>query len=279
MTAVRLDLHCHSRHSDGTDTAAEVARKAAAAGVALFCLTDHDTDGGTSEAMAVLEGRSVLRGAELSCSHAGRTVHLLLLGIGEGEGRATLDAAMAQLRDGRRTRIHDICERFLRWNIRLDAKAILAAAGDAAPGRPHIARALVQAGVCSSVKEAFDRFLKDGGPADVKSPRIEVAEGVALGRAAGARVALAHPHTVGHPHVVGEMCKRLKPSGLEGLEAVYGPYAARVRADWTAFADDLGLVVTAGSDYHGAAVTPEISGPGMDLDETRAGRLRDWLGV
>jgi hypothetical protein len=276
---MRVELHCHSRCSDGTDPPFEVGRKAAAAGVELFCLTDHDTSAGADAAAEALAGARVLRGMELTCAHAGRTVHLLLYGITDGAGRDALESAAASLRAGREERLREICARFLRWDIRLDPQAILTAAAGATPGRPHVARALVEAGVCSSVQEAFERFLRDGGPADVPAPRLAIADGVALGRAAGARAALAHPHSLGHPAVARDVLRLHRGAGLEGIEAVYGLYPARVRADWIALADELGLVVTAGSDYHGVSVVPEITRPGMDLDERRAARLCEWLGL
>lgn len=273
---MRLDLHCHSRCSDGTDAPEEVARLAVAAGVELLALTDHDTCDGWPAAAEAAGSVPVLRAMELTCAQAGRTVHLLLYGVAASE---PLERAIADLRRRRRDRIHEICARFLRWDIHLDADAILAAAGGGTPGRPHVARALVDKGVCKSVQEAMDRFLGQGKPVDVPAPHLDPATGAALGVAAGARVALAHPHTVGHPWVVSELCRSLASAGLGGLEAVYGQYPQRVRADWTQVADDLGLVVTAGSDYHGVAVLPEVTRPVMQLDDARAARLREWLGV
>ena len=165
------------------------------------------------------------------------------LAAGNNRGRWTRGAGRGHDGTARETprRLHAICERLRKWDIHLDPEAILPAAGDATPGRLHVARALVDAGARKSIGEAFDRFLKDGGPGDVGSQggaRLEVGDGVALGRAAGARVALAHPHSVGHPYVVAEMCRALAPAGLQGFEAVYGAYPQRVRMDWTRVADD-----------------------------------------
>lgn len=277
---VRVELHCHSRHSDGSDSVAEVCAKAQTARLALFALTDHDTWGGSEAAADLAPAPVVLRAMELSCVQRGRTVHLLLYGIAsDGPGHDALAGKLTEVRTHRQERIALICERFLRWNIRLDAARILADAGQGTPGRPHVARALVTAGVCSSVREAFDRFLKDGGPADVPTQRLEISEALSLARAAGARVSLAHPHLLGSPFVVREAVTRLRPEGLEGLEAAYGAYAPRVRAEWTALADDVGLVVTGGSDYHGLSVVPDVTKLGIDMDSERARRLAAWLGV
>jgi 3',5'-nucleoside bisphosphate phosphatase len=277
---VWCELHCHSTCSDGTDPPALVAQRALLAGVSIFCLTDHDTFAGhaaTVTAAGETGAMRVLRGMELSCGERGRPVHLLLYGVSDGPGRERLEATVATLVERRRTRIAEICARFRKWNIELDPAAILAEAKDATPGRPHVAAALVKAGVVRSMREAFDRFLKDGGPADVPSPRLAVEEGAALGRAAGARVSLAHPHTLGHPSFARALCERAREAGLEGLEAYYGPYGARDRAEWSALAAELDLVITAGSDYHGRN-TPEIPGPGVELPEPHSRRLLEWLG-
>ena len=278
MLAVLIDLHCHSSFSDGTDPPAAVAARASAARVRLFCLTDHDTLGGHPATTGVDAEMRVLRGRELSCGERGRPVHLLLYGIEDGPGLPALEATLATLQTRRRTRIAEICARFLRWDIRLDPDEIIAAAKGGTPGRPHVAAALMKAGVVRSMREAFDRFLRDGGPADVPSPRLTVEEGAALGRGAGARVSLAHPHTVGHPLVVRALLERTRSAGLEGLEAYYGGYHTRERAAWAGLAEELGLVITAGSDYHGRA-TPEIGGLGVELPDSIYRPLEEWLGT
>ena len=220
----------------------------------------------------------VLRGMELSCGERGRPVHLLLLGVEDGPGLPRLQQQIAVLQERRRDRIAEICARFLRWDIHLDPAAIVAETRGGTPGRPHVAAALVKAGVVRSVREAFDRFLRDGGPADVPSPRLTVEEGAELGRGAGAKVSLAHPHTVGHPMVVRALLERARAAGLEGIEAYYGPYASREKSAWLELGRELGLVVTGGSDYHGKT-TPDVAGPGVELPETLRAPLREWLGV
>lgn len=275
--SLRLDLHCHSRHSDGTETVAEVARRVRAARLELFCLTDHDTMAGHAELAETLPGVNVLRGLELSTQAHRRTVHLLVLGVQPGPGSDRLESKLADLRERRRQRIFDICDRLTRWNIKLDPAAIVAEAGHGTAGRPHVAQALVKAGVCSSVREAFDRFLSDRGPATLPSPRLSVEEGIELAVSSGARVSLAHPHLLGPPDFVKACCAGWKPLGLGGLEAHYGLYTDHQRADWTRVADELELVVTAGSDFHGVSVVPDVPNPGVELNAPRARAVRDWL--
>jgi 3',5'-nucleoside bisphosphate phosphatase len=274
---VLIDLHCHSRCSDGTLAPAAVAQNAAQAGVELFCLTDHDTFVGHAEtcAPATTGGMRVLRGLELSCGERGRPVHLLLLGIDGGPGMANLEEQLTRLQSRRRERITEICARFLRWDIHLDPAAIVAGAHGGSVGRPHVAAALVKAGVVRSMREAFDRFLRDGGPADVPGPRLTVEEGAAMGKAAGARVSLAHPHTVGHPELVRALLLRTREAGLEGIEAFYGPYTTRERSAWLALGQELGMVITGGSDFHNSG--GGVPSLGIELPDALVQPLRDWL--
>jgi predicted metal-dependent phosphoesterase TrpH len=139
-----------------------------------------------------------------------------------------------------------------------------------------VARALVEAGVVKTMREAFDRYLHDGGPADVGVERVALEEGLRLGREAGARMSLAHPHTLRDHGVVEEMLRTFRPLGLEGIEAWYGGYARQQREQWLRLARTHDLVVTAGSDFHGDA-NPDITRPGIDLPQVHASRLREWL--
>ena len=106
------------------------------------------------------------------------------------------------------------------------------------------------------MREAFDRFLRDGGPADVPGPRLPVVRGVELGRQAGARVSLAHPHSAGSPDSARPLLERAREAGLGGIEAFYGPYTVRNRRPGWQLAGAMGLVPTAGSDYHGPISDP-----------------------
>ena len=274
---MRVELLCHSTYSDGSVVASEVARRAAQRDVELFCLTDHDTVAGYEETRAVLgETCTVLRGLELTCRDGGRTIHLLMYGVGDGPGLAQLQLRLDAVGMDRRERIVAICGKLRGLGIDLDPAPILAGAVGRTAGRPDVARALVAAGVCRRPAEAFDRFLADGGPADVPIDRVTLEEGLALGRAAGARMSLAHPHTVGNHGIVRELFVRLRGSGLEGIEALYGRYARAEARGWLALALELDLVVTAGSDFHGDLM-PEVPRPVVDLEEPYAARVRQWL--
>lgn len=275
---MRLELHCHSTHSDGSLPAAEVAARAAAAGVELFALTDHDTMAGYAATRDALPGVTVLRAVELSCTVAKRTIHLLMYGVEDGPGLAALEERLASIQDDRQTRLRAIVDRLAVLGIRLDADAILRETAGRTPGRPDVARALVGAGAVRSMREAFDRYLHDNGPADVSFARVTLQEGLELGRAAGARMSLAHPHTLRSSSLVGDVVRRHQAHGLSGIEAFYGRYPNAEREVWLRIAEAHGLVVTGGSDFHGDAM-PEVARPVIELPEPHAARLRDWLGV
>lgn len=276
---MRVDLHCHSTHSDGSVPASELAARALAGGVRVFALTDHDTLAGYAATRAALpDDVAVLRSVELSCKSDGKTIHLLMYGVEDGPGMVALEQRLAEVQGDRRARLVAIVERLAKLGISLDAEAILREASGRTPGRPDVARALVAARAVRSAREAFDRYLHDNGPADVAFARVTLAEGLALGRAAGARMSLAHPHTLRSPALVGEVIKRHRGGGLEGLEAYYGRYAHAERETWLRLAEAHGLVVTGGSDFHGESM-PEVTRPVIDLPEPHAARLCAWLGV
>lgn len=276
---MRVDLHCHSTHSDGSFAADEVATRAGRMGVELFCLTDHDTLAGYEATRAALPASTtVLRGVELSCKHQTKTIHLLMYGVQEGPGAEALEQRLVGVQDDRRSRLRAICGRLDELGIHLDADQILRDAAGRTPGRPDVARALLAVKAVRSLREAFERYLHDNGPADVAFARISLAEGLELGKACGARMSLAHPHTLRSPALVADLYRRHRADGLEGIEALYGRYAHAEREGWLRLAKQLELVVTGGSDFHGEAM-PEVAQPGIELPEPHAARLCDWLGV
>ncbi len=275
---MRVDLHCHSTHSDGSFAADEVATRAGRTGVALFCLTDHDTLDGYEATRAALPDATVLRGVELSCKHQGRTIHLLMYGVKDGPGADALEQRLVGVQGDRRSRLRAICGRLEDLGIHLDAEQILRDAAGRTPGRPDVARALLAVKAVRSLREAFERYLHDNGPADVAFARISLAEGLELGKAAGARMSLAHPHTLRSPALVADIYRRHRADGLEGIEALYGRYSHAEREGWLRLARQCDLVVTGGSDFHGEAM-PDVAQPGIELPEPYAARVCEWLGV
>lgn len=279
---VRLELHCHSTCSDGSLEPEQLAQALSEFGVELACLTDHDTMAGCdrlASALAASPGAHqprVIRGLELSCKHAGRTIHLLMWGVADGPGREQLERRLAVQLQRRRERIVAICERFAALGIELDPVPILAGAIARTPGRPDVARALVAAGVCTSMRAAFDQYLRDDGPADVPIASLELGEALAIGRDAGACMGLAHPHTLRHYAVVRELFTEFRDQGLEGIEAFYGQVSPARAEPWLRLARELELVPTAGSDFHGDALA-NIKHPGIEIPPAYSMRLREWL--
>jgi len=265
---VRVDLHCHSLCSDGTDPAEAVGARARERGVVLFCLTDHDTCAGWAAA-ASAHG-DALRGVEISCDDDGQTVHVLAYDTGGPwhELEARLDA----IRSARRNRLRVIAARLAQRGVHVDLEPLLALAGSRSVGRPDVARAMIEQGLVTSIKEAFSRWLYDGGPGDAPGHRLPLPEALALGRAAGARMSLAHPHQLGER--AARILRRHRGDGLTGVEAYYGAYDPAERGRWTTIANELGLVCTGGSDRH----TEGDLDLGVELPEARAGALVAWLG-
>jgi predicted metal-dependent phosphoesterase TrpH len=244
-------------------------------GVELFCLTDHDSFDGYEATRETCP--QVLRGLELSCHEEGRTVHLLVYDAGHDDERwRELGTHLGSAQHARRDRLRAMAERLAELGAPIDVEPILASAGTRTVGRPDLAHALVASGAVKSFGEAFSRYLGDGAPAYLPMHRLSLAAGLDLGRAAGARMSLAHPHTLGEYAAV--LCQRYRRAGLDGLECFYGPYTPRQRRRWLSLAERHGLVVTGGSDFHGKA-TPQIAEPGIDLPERHVSRLRAWLGL
>ena len=251
---MRIDLHTHSDVSDGTDSPAELVAKAVAAGLDTVALTDHDTTAGWARALAAAPATlRVLPGAELSTTtDDGIAVHLLAYGF-DPEAPA-LVREQARLRELRRARLRRIVHRMAADGFPVDEDTVLAGLGPDAPaGRPHLAAALVAAGVVGSVQDAFDRYLHDGGPYYVRRADTPLLTAVRMIAEAGGVTVLAHPLAARGGRVVGDgVIAELAAAGLAGVEVDHPQHdrPARTRLRW--LAAELGLVATGGSDYHGA---------------------------
>lgn len=266
---MRFELHCHSTCSDGTESPERVAARAAAREVAVFALTDHDTCAGSGVTVA---GARVIRAVELSCDDDGRTVHVLA--YDRGGPWHLLESRLEAVREARRHRMRVMAARLAQRGVALDVEALLADAGRRAIGRPDLARAMVATGAASSIRDAFARHLYDRGPVDVAHRALPLDEAIAIGRAAGAAMSLAHPHL--YDERSAHYLRRLQADGLTGIEAYYGLYDPRERARWIAVADRLGATCTGGSDWHDPATS--TAAPGVDLPDDRSAALLAWLG-
>lgn len=256
----RADLHCHTTASDGTWTPEEAVRRAAAAGLAALGISDHDTLDGIAPAMAAGArlGVEVVPGVEINTRHGGTDVHIL--GYYVDSGDAGLNRVLAEKRDARRLRLDRMLTRLEAAGIRVPAECVLALAGGGPVGRPHLARALVEAGYASSVAEAFDRYLVPGAPGYVPRDPMTPAEAVRAILAAGGVPVLAHPGLTARDDLI----PGLVAAGLAGIEAHHPAHDLKQRRRYAAVAGRLGLIVTGGSDAHGPG-GPAHSAEGEDV--------------
>jgi predicted metal-dependent phosphoesterase TrpH len=247
----RADLHVHSNASDGTDPPAEVMRRAAAAGLDVVALTDHDTTAGHDEARAALPpGLTLFPGMELSCQLGGRSVHMLAYLF--DPDHAELAAETALIRDDRVHRARAMVARlnYLGANVTWDDVAAIA--GTSVVGRPHIARAMAQAGVVDDPADAFtSEWIGADGRAYVEKYALVPARAIALVRAAGGVSVLAHPRAGSEWDLSGEEIAGLAAAGLAGLEVWHPDHTEKERRWLLATATELDLIPTGGSDDHG----------------------------
>jgi 3',5'-nucleoside bisphosphate phosphatase len=228
-----------------------VIRRAAAAGLDVVALTDHDTQAGVAEARAALPpGLALLPGMELSCKLDGRSVHLLCY-LFDADDPA-LRAETSQVRDDRVYRARAMTERLRELGADVSWEQVTAIAGDAVVGRPHLARALAAAGAVASPAEAFTaEWIGDGGRAFVDRYAPGLARAVDLVRAAGGVPVLAHPRSPGY-EIPDAVIAELAGAGLAGIEVFHPDHDAAQRGRLTALARSLGLISTGGSDDHGS---------------------------
>jgi len=271
MSGPRIDLHTHSTTSDGTDSPAEVVAAAGAAGLSVVALTDHDTTGGWEAAAAALPaGVSLVRGAEFSCVVAGpdggKDISVHLLGYLFDPAHPAIVAEQTRLRVEREARLRRMTENMAAAGYPVDVDAVFALLPEgASAGRPHLARALVRAGVVASVDEAFAKLLYTGSPYYVEKVDTPAVTAVQMVRAAGGVAVFAHPLARRRGRVVdGRAIAELATAGLSGLEVDHPDHGADDRALLRGLAAELDLVVTGSSDYHGTNKTTPIGAETTD---------------
>jgi 3',5'-nucleoside bisphosphate phosphatase len=282
---VLIDLHTHSTASDGTDTPAELVVAAAASGLDVVALTDHDTTAGWAEALSALPtGLRLIRGAEFSCiapDGRGGRVSVHLLGYLFDPDSEAITAEQIRLRDERRIRLRAMAHRMAADGFPVDPDALFGGlALDAPVGRPHLARALVSAGVVDSVAEAFHRFLNTGGLYYTGRADTDVSTAVRMVRAAGGVAVLAHAAARHRGPVVDlSVIEQLAGEGLGGVEVDHPDHTGDDRTALRDLASALDLVITGSSDYHGmnkaVRLGQETTDPGaLERIEELAARSR-----
>lgn len=241
------DLHLHTNFSDGTYTPEELAGHLARCGFKAAALTDHDTMEGCERMAVACQNRGVefVPGTELTAEHDGCELHVLGYFLDAQNPR--LQVQLARFQEVRQRRIHEMAARINSAGVPLRAEAVFTLASCRAPGRPHVARALVQGGWCSSLDEAFERFLKRGRPAWVPKFKISALEAIKLVHQAGGLAVMAHP---GLNHS-DDIIPGLVEAGLDGIECFHTKHSTSTTQRYLEIADRCHLLVTGGSDCHG----------------------------
>ncbi len=250
----RIDLHLHTRFSDGSLTPAKVVDLAHQAGVTALAITDHDIVDGIPHALhaATPLGIEVIPGVELSSRFHKQELHVL--GYFVDWQDSTFRGHLAQQRRSRHVRNPQTIERLNALGLELSVEEVKAKAGSDSIGRPHVAQVLVEKGYVQDTREAFDRYLKEGAPAYVPRMLSDTRDVIAWIRNAGGVPVLAHPtwtRCEGEP--LHRLCAGLKEAGLLGLEVFYSSHNRKQTSRFLELAKRLDLLVTGGSDFHGAA--------------------------
>ncbi|MCG8911116.1 MULTISPECIES: PHP domain-containing protein [Pseudomonas] len=261
---MRVDLHCHSTASDGQLSPTALVERAHGRGVRVLALTDHDTLDGLAEARRAAQalGMELVDGVEVSCTWGGATIHVL--GYGFDVKAEPLVRALDDLHRARWTRAEEIGRRLEAKGMPgafEGARAIQAELGDSenAPARPHFAEFLLRQGHVKDRAEAFRKWLGAGKLGDVKQHWPSLADAVGTLRAAGAWISLAHPYQYDFTRT-----KRRKlvadfiAAGGHALEVCNGPQPAEQVGVLSILAREFGLMVTAGSDFHGPSDWSEL---------------------
>ncbi len=243
------DFHLHSTASDGVQSPTWVIETAHGRGVTVLSLTDHDTTEGLAEARraATRLGLRLIPGMELSTDLGKADVHLLAYGFDDRSVR--LQEFLSWLRNSRLGRAGRIVDVLAELGAPIRLERVLEIAGEASVGRPHVARALVEAGHCTSVQDAFNRYLANGGPADVPREKLAPRQAIDEVHTAGGVVFAAHPTFIGEAYA--EAISDFARWGLDGLETFYKHYSPEVVEEHRQLGERLGLGLSGGSDYHG----------------------------
>jgi predicted metal-dependent phosphoesterase TrpH len=244
-----IDLHLHTTASDGTFTPSDLVFQARSVGLSTISITDHDTTAGSDAAVAVAReaGVRLVPGIEISAVAEGRDVHVL--GYFIDTASASLRTFLDRQREDRIRRVAEMGERLSALGCPIDVAPILdAAACGKSVGRPQIAAALLAAGYVQTRDEAFDRFLEFRAAAYVPRAGTSPEQVVAIIHDAGGIASLAHPGVNKRDHLIAP----LAAAGLDAIEAVHSDHDAATEARYRTLAAELGMLVSGGSDFHGA---------------------------
>jgi predicted metal-dependent phosphoesterase TrpH len=241
------DLHLHTNFSDGTYSPEELVAQAAIQKLSCIALTDHDTVEGCERAAAACgpAGIEFIVGAELTAEQRGNEIHIL--GYFLDPTNPKLISEISKFQAVRQNRIREMVALINKLGVPLDVDLVFKTANCRSPGRPHVARALVKAGLCRSLDEAFERFLKKNRPAWVPKAKMSALDGIELIHQAGGLAVMAHPGLNRSDEVIPD----LVDAGLDGIECFHTKHPEPTSKHYLAIAEKFHLLVTGGSDCHG----------------------------
>ena len=250
------DLHLHTNFSDGTFSPEELVLQAQKSGLACIALTDHDTVEGcmaTARACATA-GIEFIPGTELTAEHNDTELHLLGYFLDTQNNKLLTE--IAKFQTVRQNRIHEMVAAINKLGVPLKVESVFAVANCKSPGRPHVARAMVKAGLVKNLDEAFERFLKKSRPAWVPKSKISALEAIELIHQAGGLAVMAHPGL----NRTDEIIPALVEAGMDGIECFHTKHSTQMSERYLEIADKFHLLVTGGSDCHGFSKNKPLIG-------------------
>lgn len=249
-----VDLHAHTTASDGTYAPPDLVREAVRRGLRVLAITDHDSTEGVEPALTVAREHpplEIVAGLEINTEVTGAEVHIL--GYFVDHTAEWLQARLREFREERAARVTRITDRLAELGLPVASAEVFALVQEGSAGRPHIAQLMVKRGYVATVKEAFDRYLRVGGPAYVPHRKVSPREACALIHQARGVTVLAHPAF--HEAVSEGLVRELAAEKLlDGVECYYAEHTPQQTARFLALCRELDLVATGGSDFHGPAV-------------------------
>ena len=272
---VEVDLHLHTTASDGLLTPTELIALVAETSLRVIAIADHDSTDGVDEAQEAVRSHprlTLIPAVEIGTEEGETELHLL--GYFIDHRRAAFRAALERLRESRATAARLTVEKLAELGVRVSWERVQELATGVV-GRPHIARAMVEAGYIENVHEAFDYYLGDDGKVRVEREKLSPLDGLSLVHEAGGIGVVAHPRTVNN---LGPTVAALAEAGLAGIEVYAERYTAMQRGAYAVLADRHGLVQCGGTDYHGfgteGEVVPGELGPPNDTPRLLLERAR-----
>jgi 3',5'-nucleoside bisphosphate phosphatase len=250
------DLHLHTNFSDGTFSPEELVLEAQKSGLACIALTDHDSVEGCARAAAACAAIKIefIPGTELTAELNDTELHLL--GFFFDTQNQKLLSKIARCQTVRQNRIHEMVAAINKLGVPLTAETVFALANCKSPGRPHVARAMVKAGLVKNLDEAFERFLKKGRPAWVPKAKISAFEAIELIHQAGGLAVMAHPGL----NRTDEIIPALVDAGMDGIECFHPKHLTAMSEHYLEIAEKFDLLVTGGSDCHGFSKNKPLIG-------------------